>query len=670
MNARRLFCAAVATLTIASGCSSDDSDQATERDDGAEEFAGEISLDGMVTDGCDPIADDCMYPFPNDYFTVEDQSTATGRRIDFAEESLPANSDGVHIDPTEWNRNDGFSPGAAVLMMLPDVDLEASGVAPLTDIGRSLDEDHPVRILDADTGDIIPHWVELDSLAGDEDPTVYLRPAISLPEGHRIVVGVGPLTDATGSPIVPTDTFRAYRDRLESDVDAVETRRESMEAVFSDLADTGMARDDLLLAWDFTVASAENNAGRLLSMRDQAFEALGDAAPSFTVSDVTPSDSDGIATRVVGTYEIPMFLTGAGEPGSSMTYDDAGAPSISGTYTAPFECIVPDSAGADTPARSSVYGHGLLGTGAQVGSTGPRLVAAANNTIFCGTDLIGMAEEDTPNAAVIVGDLSTFHTLADRLQQGHLNTLFLGRLMKHPDGLRTDAAFQQDGRSLMGDELYYYGISQGGIMGAATTAVAQDWERAVLGVPAMNYGLLLDRSVDFDPFRAIMEPSYPSAADRALGLQLIQMLWDRGEGNGYAQHLTTDPYEDTPTHTVLLQVALGDHQVSTFAADIEARTIGAQVHRPVVADGRTADVDPYFGIEEISEYPHRGSAMIVFDSGAAMPPLTNTPPREGEDPHSDPRADPDAVRQISEFLRPDGVVIDVCDGQPCTADPT
>jgi hypothetical protein len=50
--------------------------------------------------------------------------------------------------------------------------------------------------------------------------------------------------------------------------------------------------------------------------------------------------------------------------------------------------------------------------------------------------------------------------------------------------------------------------------------------------------------------------------------------------------------------------------------------------------------------------------------------LTNLPPREGEDPHGDPRADPDARRQKSEFLQPDGAVVDVCDGAPCRADPT
>ena len=65
--------------------------------------------------------------------------------------------------------------------------------------------------------------------------------------------------------------------------------------------------------------------------------------------------------------------------------------------------------------------------------------------------------------------------------------------------------------------LYYNGNSQGGIMGGALTAVSPDFTRASLGVPAMNYSVLLPRSVDFDPFAAILYPSYPDELVAAAG---------------------------------------------------------------------------------------------------------------------------------------------------------
>ena len=76
---------------------------------------------------------------------------------------------------------------------------------------------------------------------------------------------------------------------------------------------------------------------------------------------------------------------------------------------------------------------------------------------------------------------------------------------------------------------------------------------------------------------------------------------------------------------------------------------------------------PYVDIPAIPSYPFDGSALVVWDSGAATPPITNTAPTTGNDPHSDPRSSVEARTQKSEFLRTGGDVIDVCSGAPCTA---
>lgn len=658
------------------GCSGDDggSDDGTggsapPADATAEvELTGSIDLDVDDVERCDPIGGEhCLLPFPNDHFTETDGDTPTGRRVAFDPASMPVNADGVGIDPTHWNDLDGFSPAAALLVQLPDVDLDASGAAPVTDPARSLEDDSPVVLVDATTGDRLAHWVELDDAAeADAVPTLFVRPAAVLPEGHRIAVGLRGLVDDSGAPVEPTDAFRAYRDRLDSGLADFEERRPAMETVFADLDEADVARDELILAWDFTVASAESLSSRLLHLRDDAFERMADEGLRFTVDADDPSDREGIARELSGTFEVPLYLTGDGEPGSEFSLGDDGLPEHTGTYTAAFSCIIPDEATAESPAASGLYGHGLLGSHRQV--TAPFRVAADGNRVFCGTDLIGMSEDDIGNAAVIVGELSTFNTLADRLQQGHLNTLVLGRLLVSDQGFAADPAFQDDGTPLLTDELVYYGISQGGIMGAATTAVAQDWTLAVLDVTGINYGLLLDRSIDFDPFRSILEPAYPAASDRALGLQLIQMLWDRGEATGYLQHLTADPYPDTPEHRVLLHVAFGDHQVTPLAAAVEARSIGAAAVRPVLAEGRSPEVDPFWDVPGIDTFPHEGSAIVMWDSGAVTPPVENRPPRDGVDPHGDPRQEPAAVEQIVAFLA-SGQVVDACGGDPCTARP-
>ena len=215
-------------------------------------------------------------------------------------------------------------------------------------------------------------------------------------------------------------------------------------------------------------------------------------------------------------------------------------------------------------------------------------------------------------------------------------------------------------------ELFFDGNSEGGIMGGAATAVARDWTRAVIGVPAMNYSTLLQRSTDWDTYKAIFDPAYPDPTDHVLSIGIIQMLWDRGEADGYAQHLTRDPYPGTPAHEVLIHEAFGDHQVANIATEVEARSIGARVHRPALADGRSTSRHQLWGMEEL-DGPYDGSSIVVWDSGAPAPPAGNVAPRDGEDPHGDPRRSKEAREQKSEFLKRHGRVVDVCGGRPCTA---
>jgi hypothetical protein len=280
-----------------------------------------------------------------------------------------------------------------------------------------------------------------------------------------------------------------------------------------------------------------------------------------------------------------------------------------------------------------------------------------------------MSNDDIGAAITILGEFSNFPNLTDRLQQGMVNQLFLARLMIHPTGFVANAALQDGSGNPVIDtsEVFYDGNSQGGIFGGTVMSVAQDITRGVLGVPGMNYSLLLNRSVDFDLYAAIMNPAYPNQLQRPLILGLAQMLWDRSDPNGYARHMTSDPLPNTPPHKVLLHLAFGDHQVSNVATEIQARTIGASIHQPAIAPGRHSDVDPYFGIPAIPSYPFDGSALIIWDSGAATPPITNTPNRTGADPHSDPRNSAAARQQKSAFLQTGGTVIDVCGGLPCTA---
>jgi hypothetical protein len=190
----------------------------------------------------------------------------------------------------------------------------------------------------------------------------------------------------------------------------------------------------------------------------------------------------------------------------------------------------------------------------------------------------------------------------------------------------------------------------------------------------MNYGnVLVQRSTDFAPFGAILTSAYPDNSMYSVTLDLVQQLWDRGDPDGYAQQMTSHPLPDTPSHTVLMQIAYGDHQVSNYAAAVEARTIGARYHAPALdlKTSRARDRNLFYGIPAIGHYPFKGSAIVIWDAGPGQvqpPPVANVAPADtskNHDPHEFVRSSPQARVQKSDFLRARGVVIDVCGGKPC-----
>jgi hypothetical protein len=670
---------------------------------------------------CDPIDPArCLLPWPNDAFTRADENTDTGKRLDLSIAAMPRNAAGVPIDPTDHNRNDGFSPGSLIVTRVPGLDspeaFARTDPVTLLDLGRFAEPDAPV--LNAATGARHPIWVELDQaedLEGNppapQDTTVLIRPAVNFAEGARYIVALRHLKDAEGTVLEPQQAFADLR------AGSGGARQTHFDGLFAILQSAGIQRGDLYVAWDFTVASERNLSERMLFLRDDAFERLGDttmgdlevqgSSPTFIVDEVTQvlpcrpeadidvppvdcapqGDLDArLMRRVEGRVMVPCYLSLPGCPtGSRFVYatpDDSLPTPIPGNVTAaPFVCNIPAEADDGATFRPSLYGHGLFGDASSVNS-GKLYDLAAYGLMFCATDWAGMATEDVPNAVAILGDLSRFSSLADRVQQGMLNFLFLGRAMIHPEGFCAQAAFQVGGECVMDtSRLYYNGGSQGGIIGGSLTAVAPDFTRAHLGVPAMNYSTLLRRSVDFDIFAEVMYRTYPDELERPLVISMIQTLWDRAESNGYAHHITDDPLHDTPAHAVLMTPAFGDHQVTNWATDVMARTIGLPMRDKPVDPGRhPAGENAYWGIPVIASWPHVGSAMIVGEIGplrvehgdelgTTPPPVPNIPNRAGVDPHGpDWSEEPDGHLAIGTFLTPDGEIPAVCGATSCYLD--
>lgn len=629
---------------------------------------------------CDPIAPRCLVPYPNDFYTEPAADTDTGRRLRFDRESMPANAAGVHIDPTEWTRNDGFSPSSSMIVLFPGVVLESSNLPDSAHIADSLDDEAGAVVFDLATGEKRAFWAELDAQTDDASAQLlFLRPAELFEEGHTYGVALRGLRDSADALLAAPDGFVTIRDRAFSS-DRLFPRAEALDQVL-DAADKhfGWERDEVQLAWSFTVASERNLSERMLAMRDAALKQVDATTPAFTVDPPLDGLPDsGILRVVTGTFEVPNFLTGKGEPGSALNNgsgpDANPIPQQNGTFQAPFTCVIPRVALGDgdttVPTAVALYGHGLLGSRDEVRGAAPDF-AAENAITFCATDWKGMSDEDVPNAAAILGDLSGFRTLADRLQQGMLNFLVLGRLLKADDGLVSHEAFQDSaGNPLIATdgELLFVGNSQGGIIGGALSAVAQDWTRVVLGVPGVAYHVLLNRSIDWDEFKVIYDAAYTDPIDRQLGLLLIQSLWDRGENAGYAQHLVDDPYPDTPKKNVAIFEAYSDQQVANVQTEVLARTLGARAHTPLLdPDRELANGGEGYGLKPISGREDGGAFIFQWDFGNPPPPLDNQAPREGEDPHGRGGDVAEVRAAIGAFLATGALPADLCGGEACAS---
>lgn len=627
----------------------------------------------------------------------------------------------------------------------------------------------------------IPDPLANDPL-NDPGPALLIHPGVNLEEGHRYIVALVGLRDADGNRIAPNPGFQVYRDQVPSQIPMIEDRRPQMENIFAEIeaSEADITRSELTLAWDFTVISERNLTERALHMRNVAFSnylpTVG-GTPEFTIDDVENFALDGddclgsaaddndpgrgdrntencLGRRVVGTITVPSFMTNYHfeDPPSNPITDQVPIPvtqyvggrlyydpldgdnlpdlnPITQTETFVFTCNIPRSAFAGAadptqattinPTRMSLYGHGLLGSQDE-GRSQAQLKRFANehNFSFCMTDWVGMSHYDIANVASALLDMSNFPTLADRVQQGFLNMMFLARLMADANGFAANPAFQQNGQALLdtASGVFYDGNSQGGIMGGSLVALSPDIHRGSLGVVGMNYSTLLSRSTDFAPYGALYYNAYPESLDQQFVFSLIQMLWDRAENDGYAQHLgdgvtrnaqvglpnlplpglpegaydeAQGPFNPSIARMqqkeILLHPAFGDHQVTHWSAKVMARTIGANggdayFRRP--SDAGTADGsvvhtyatrDDYLALRDPDEIDFfslgdldysdpaaiGGSAIILWDEGKTdVPPLDNTYPNtDPYDPHEYPRRTLAARCQKARFLREDGRVV-------------
>lgn len=622
----------------------------------------EARLDPLeIAEGCQPIAaaHDCLLPFPSDFFTVPAADLPSGRRVRVEVAAQPENAKGGHIDFTQFVEADGFSPGSQILALFPGGVDESALTFHTDDVMQTLEPSSPTQILDAETGQPVLHFAEVDPRS--EDPTLralVLRPLVRLEDGKRYIVALSNLTAADGTPVPVPEGFRRIVTRRSAGDPILEPLAARYEKeIFPVLASRGISRSRLTLSWDFTVRSEQNLTESMLAVRDMTLAYLAANKPTFEVVTIHDDPSDHVARRIDARVSVPLFLED-NVPLAKLARDAAGRVKQNGMTQAEFSVFVPKSVATrpsgSAPARLMQYGHGFFGSVEEVAEV-PSQIGNENGFVVVATNWIGMSTEDRFRVVEQIvtqpGDSMVF---VHRTHQAMANAIVLAALSMGNLATAPELQFPA-GPAYDPTALYYYGNSMGHILGGTYLALSPHIERGVLGVGGANLSHIMFRARPLAAFILFVGQVLDDALGQQKFVALGQLGFDPVDPLSYAPRVLQNTLSGSPANReVLLQIGMGDSEVNPLSAHLHARALGIPSLQPAPR--------AIPGLAEVAA-PHDGSAIAEYDFGIdPVPGLLAIPPTDSSEAHEGVRRLEATKKQLDAFLRPGGTAVHTCSG--------
>ena len=659
---RRLTALFLILMMLVPGCLESSEIEPTDVEDEIIETPLPTVIAVEQTDGCDNLNPlHCMLPFPSDGFLIEDNSTVTGLRVNYAENTLPVSGslsnsgESVHIE--SLNLLDGMSPSTQIMTAfstLPNL----TDVADQYSIGLSMEAGHATTLLNLDTGEKVAHWVETDARADDDSATiVFIRTLRSLEPNTAYGIGI------SGLSVTPSVAFQAILDGQQTDAPDVESRQESMAALIQSLNESGHDIENLKDAWQFHTASLDSIVGPTLSMRADALGRLGNDGIGCTVETVDDdwmNDSDLDFRRIKGTYTVPQYLEWQNPP-SKISTDANGTPQFVENAEIPFTLVIPQVlADKNESGPLVVFGHGFLGDGRSAVSSWAIGWMEEYEVAMVATDIHGWSGTDIDTVFMGLANPEYFEHQSDRLQQMLVNQMALARTFK---GVCSDLAeLHYNGTNLVdSSDVHYMGYSLGGIYGASITGFSPDIDRAALWVGGSGFSTFIERSTNYVTFSDgfILPQAYPQRNDRALLIAVCQQMWDASDAETWLRFAESGYGDEIQPFNILSTISVNDAQVPGLSSDRAARTAGI----PMLNGSM---MTPY-GIDMV-DGPINGSAIVYWDGGYDGMPDTNAAPPLGDAglAHNEIAPIIQVNSMVKDFLLT-GVINDTCGGS-CTFD--
>lgn len=611
-----------------------------------------------VQEGCNPIGAgiDCLLPYPSDYFRVDGEG---GVRV-----RVPAPAQIVFesgpVDLLALHRPDGFSVGTPILVSFGAAVSDADLVFWTDDTSRSQTAESPTVLIDAETGQPVEHFAELDPRA--TDPTrqaLIIRPLVRLEPSRRYVVGVHGLTTPEGEALAAPAGFASVRDDEGKGHPSLEALSPHYEqGIFPLLEGAGVERADLQLAWDFTTRSEADATGDMLAIREDVIARLADAPPEIEIRSVEEDVNERIARRIEFTVRVPLYLKSA-EPGASL---NGSPPEAVDVFEVPATVWVPpsvrDRKPGDPPARLLQFGHGFFGERYEADDFAAEF-ANERGFVVVAADWWGMSAKDRSFViGALIDDPGNALVFTDRVHQAMANFMYVAAAAVGPlaeiDELQIAGA-----PAYATDATYFYGISMGHILGGTYVALSPQIERAALGVGGANFSLMLFRAQPFQAFLALLELQVTDKLEQQKFAVFAQSVFERIDPMTYAPFVSETPLAGSPVHAVAMQMGVADAAVPNLGTYFHAQCLGATVLEdaantwfPSWLDAAPSPVEP--------------NGFTPFDFGFE-PEVLAVPASESNDVHNIVRHVEASKAQIDAFFTPNATTIDnACSG---TCDP-
>jgi hypothetical protein len=659
------------------------------RGEGEPDGGGDAGSRGQIhiefREGCAGLIPEvCAYPYPSMAHLRKDPSSPTGWRVNLTKQMLPfkeQSSDATSYFLGRFNVADGFSIATPILALLPDFHVNEGRLPRLSDLGASVLPSSPVQVLDRLTGARVPVWVEMDNNAvtgggfwNDRKRTMMIRPQMALEWNRRYaVVLTAGLKDGNGPSPKPQAPMSALVGRTPTDNPLIEGLRPDYEPLFGFLAENGVPRDSIVLAWEFHTMSRDFAETPVLKavaegrrLMPPAFEYRASCQASDPADRASlgcadqPKYAERLWRRLEGRFETPRFACGDGYIETAN-----GTPVSCGAKSVTFVAGLPLSA-KSVPAGSLPViqiGHGLMSAmwrylNIDGDENGVLSLADKFGALAVGADFSGLSTDSIPLVAGMIEDFSRMWTLHDAIVQGLVEQSLLIPFVLST--LKDDPALRSAGGGLLtGDSgAHYYGISLGGMMGVAHAALSPEIRNFVFNVPSAMFSSILQHSSEFKTFQSLLANKYPDPVSQQILLAFAQRALDPIEPANWHLRLFADPLTPLGRKNALWQVARNDCNAPDFGAYALLRTAGIPLVIPSTHAvwGSTVSID--------APSPPGSSGMVIYDTGRAEPSLSNSfVPDNGA--HFTLRCNDEVHGQIADFFAGGGTIRLHCGGGPC-----